>query len=156
MQKIAKQTTVAVFTEDPVLGRALERLLSRGGYHVRLLEVPPTRRELTAMLDGVHLALLCPNLTAELREDLLLGVESVRERARIPVLELARVACNGGGGDDERVSRVPWPCAMEELHHRFDDALQEGMATPQPPPLYIWPVDKPAGVRARGGASLKA
>ncbi len=133
MQNIqAQATALAIFAEEPVLGRTLEKLLSRRGYDVRLLEVPQTQRELIAMLDGVHLVLLCPNLPAELREDLLLGVESVRERARIPVLELARVACNGGDG---RVIRVPWPCAMEELQQRIDDALQEGMATPRPPHL---------------------
>ncbi len=92
------------------------------------------------MLDGVRLVLLCPNLPVELREDVLLGVESVREETGgvVAVLELARVAHDGV--QDGRAVRVAWPCAMEKLQQRIDDVLLEGMKAPQPPSLSVAPL----------------
>jgi hypothetical protein len=110
---------VAVFAGDSVLSQALEVWLGTAGYDVRLLEASLTR-DLSGMLDEVHLVLLGPRLRAELREALLGSMGSVPEMAALPVLELTTA---GNEARDERVARVPWPCRAEDLEREIEAAL---------------------------------
>jgi hypothetical protein len=120
--------TVAIFSGEGIVGRALLLLLRDDGYNVRLIDARLPREQLIPLLREVHLVILGPRLCVELREAILGSIGSTRELAVLPVLELTTATTPGSEGD-EGVIRVPWPCRIVELEQRIDTALSFRTAT---------------------------
>jgi 2-polyprenyl-6-methoxyphenol hydroxylase-like FAD-dependent oxidoreductase len=118
--------TVAIFSGEGLVGRALVLLLRDDGYNVRLIEAR-LPRELIPLLGEVHLVILGPRLYAELREAILGSIRSTQELAGLPVLELTTTTMPDKERD-ERVVGVPWPCRIVELEQRIDTALYKRTA----------------------------
>ena len=111
------RTTVAIFSGDPLVARALELLLEGAGYDVRLLkELDAIRAE---DLRGIDVLLLDRGLTNGRREDFLAALASTLETATIPVLSLAP-SSEGASAEEDRV--VPWPCKIEDLVREIEAA----------------------------------
>jgi hypothetical protein len=112
-------TTVAILGRDRVVGQALELLLRGADYDARFLG-EPVMDKLGELLDGVHILLLGPALSAERRENLLDGLRGEPGTANIPVLELITPI---GGSRNGHGRHVMWPCKTEELMHHIGEAL---------------------------------
>ena len=114
------RTTVAILSDNPLVGRALELLLESAGYEVRLLEEPAALR-VGDSLDGVDIVLLGRGLGDGRREDFLSALASTLETATIPVLSFSP----GPKGTRAEVDRlVPWPCRIEDLAREIEAALE--------------------------------
>ncbi|MBV9453428.1 MAG: hypothetical protein JOZ19_04815 [Rubrobacter sp.] len=113
--------SLLVFGGSPVVGKALELLLGRMGYHVRYL--PQISFDKPDMFDGVQLLLFVGGVGGKSRRTSASLVESVRDKLGVTVLELVSSA---RGVQAEKENLVPWPCRMEELKRRIDAALPDG------------------------------
>jgi DNA-binding response OmpR family regulator len=113
------RTKVAILSGNPMVGRALELLLERAGYEVRLLEESEALRA-KDLLAGVEVLILGRGLSSDRREIFLSALASTLETAAIPVLSLSPGSDVTSAGAD-RV--VPWPCRMEDLAREIESAL---------------------------------
>ncbi len=109
---------VAILGRDRVVGQALELLLRGAGCDARFLGEPVIDK-LGELLDGVHILLLGPTLSAERRENLLDGLRGEPRTANIPVLELITL----GGTRNGHRRHVMWPCKTKELVQHIRETL---------------------------------
>ena len=116
------RTEIAIFGGDPLVGGALELALRDAGYGARFLD-PTLADEPAELLNGDRLVLLGPRLGAEAKQALLSAMRSMPGKAEVPVLEL--VAASDGPAQGP-VIRVAWPCRMEDLLRKIEDALPDG------------------------------
>lgn len=108
-----------VVGRDLAIGRSLEVLLQAAGYDTRF-QLEPALDTLGELLAESSLLLILPGLSAEFRNAL---TEIVTySAARIPMLEL--VPANGEEIEGiQGADAAPWPCPMEELQQRIQEAL---------------------------------
>ena len=115
------RTTVAILSDNPLVGRVLELLLKSAGYGVRLLEDPAAQR-VEDSLQGVDIVLLGRGLSDGRREDFLGALASTLETATIPVLSFSP-GPKGTRAAEDRL--VPWPCRIEDLAREIEAALED-------------------------------
>lgn len=108
--------TVAVLGGDPVVGKAMEAMLTDAGYDALFFATPPMNGS-RHLLDGAQVLLLAPGINATER-DAFLG-----DRTRTPVLELVTILDKAHNG---RSGRVPWPAGVEEFGKELDTFLLNG------------------------------
>jgi hypothetical protein len=110
---------------DPIVGRALARLLHGRRYDTRF--VPLSSSGELGSLEGARLLLITPTpaLSNGRREAFVASLVSRAAAANVPILELVtpagRTRDRGAGAEPQR--SVPWPCSTEELERRVDEAL---------------------------------
>jgi hypothetical protein len=117
-----------------MVGRALELLLERAGYEVRLLEESEALRA-KDLLAGVEVLILGRGLSNDRRENFLSTLASTLETATIPVLSLSP---GPEGTSIEADREVPWPSRIEDLACEIEAARRvagdgepiEGSRTP--------------------------
>ena len=114
-----KPIVVAVLGGDPVVGRALELMLTGGGYDARFLN-GSFIDELAELAEEIRLVILAPGLHSKGRKRFLNGTQ--RAAAKIPVLELVSASDRARG--DGRQGSVSWPCRVRDLRQEIDTALQ--------------------------------
>ena len=114
------RTTVAILSDNPLVGRVLELLLKSAGYGVRLLEDPAAQR-VEDSLEGVDIVLLGRGLSDGRREDFLGALASTLETATIPVLSFSPGPERARAVEDRL---VPWPCRIEDLAREIEAALE--------------------------------
>jgi DNA-binding response OmpR family regulator len=114
------RTMVAILSGNPTVGRALELLLERAGYEVRLLK-ESVALGVEDLLEGVEVLLLGSGLSNGRRENFLSALANTLETAAIPVLSLSPGPEGTSAGAD-RV--VPWPCRIEDLAREIESVLQ--------------------------------
>jgi hypothetical protein len=115
-------TTVAILGGDPVVAQTLELLLQGSGYRTRLLS-DLLADDPDGPLGEAQLLLIVPGLRLALRERIYAGVKSAPGLAKTPILQLVAAREPGRG---KREYRIPWPCRVEELKRRNEDALLAG------------------------------
>ena len=111
---------MAILSDNPLVGRALELLLESAGYEVHLLEAP-VALEAEGSLEGVDVVLLGRGLGDGRREDLLSALASTLETATIPILSFSPHP-KGARAEEDRL--VPWPCRIEDLAREIEAALE--------------------------------
>jgi DNA-binding response OmpR family regulator len=122
---VARQrpTTVAILSDDTVVGSALTLLLEGVGYSTRLLREPSATGSATdarEQLEGVDLLLLTPSLREEDRKGFLEALGAAPTTVDVPVLTLSTAP------HEELVDRtgtVPWPMPFEDLCRAIEAAL---------------------------------
>jgi hypothetical protein len=109
---------------DPVVGRALALVLRGSRYDARFLPLYPPGE--SGSLEGVQLLLLgpAPRLSTRRREALLTLLKHEAAAAGVTVLEL--VPASEGETRDRPWRRVTWPCSVEQLKRRIEEALPPG------------------------------
>jgi len=113
--------TIAVLGADTVVGSALCALLGGCGYSINPLDARPTG-VVDELLEGANLLLLAPRLEKEARETFLGAIgESVRQRARVPVIALTTALEDAL--PEGRAESVPWPLETKRLVERIEAAL---------------------------------
>ena len=113
---------------DPVIGRALALVLRCSRYDARFLPLYPPGE--LGLLEGVQLLLLgpTPQMNAGRRESLLTSLEHEAAAAGITVLEL--VPAYGGEVRAGSGYKVTWPCSVERLKRRIEEALTPKLGGP--------------------------
>lgn len=115
-------TAIAILGADTVVGRALCALLEGYGYRVTPLDSYPTG-VVDELLDGADLLLLVPRLDEGAREAFLGAVgRSALQSGDLPVISLSTTVVNESA-PEQRILRVPWPCAIENLVARIEEAV---------------------------------
>jgi DNA-binding response OmpR family regulator len=118
---VARQrpTTVAILSDDTVVGSALMLLLEGVGYSTRILRAPSATgaRE---QLEGVDLMLLTPSLHEEDREGFLEAIGAAPTTVDVPILTLSTAPQEELVG---RTGTVPWPIPFEDLCRAIEAAL---------------------------------
>lgn len=113
---------------DPVVGRALVGLLGGSRYDARFLPNPPF--DDSVALTGVDLLLVTPMpwLNEERRRVLLTSLEDKADAEGVPILELTTSAQESRDGQAQAGTAisVAWPCSVEELKSRIEDAAITG------------------------------
>ena len=106
---------------DPVVGRALALVLRDSRYDARYLPLYPPGE--SGSLEGVQLLLLgpAPRLSAGRREALSTLLKHEAAAAGVTVLELGPASGRETRGRSGR--RVTWPCSVEQLKRRIEEAL---------------------------------
>ena len=113
-----EQALLLVFGGNPVVGKALQLLLSDIGYHTRYL--PQISFDEPDMLDGVQLLLFVGGVGARPQGNSASLAESIREKVKVPILELVSFSRETQA---EKENLVPWPCRIDELKRRIDAVL---------------------------------
>jgi hypothetical protein len=114
------RTTVAILSDNPLVGGVLEMLLESAGYEVRLLEEIYAFK-VEDLLEGVDVLLLGRGLSEARREVFLSALASTLETATIPVLSFSP-GTKGTLAEEDRL--VLWPCRIEDLAREIEAALQ--------------------------------
>jgi hypothetical protein len=114
------QTKVAIFGDDPVVGRALETLLQDAGYRAWSLS-EFVADDLGEQIAEFHLLLIVPPLGEESRRVLQAGMLDPRKSVKIAILEL--ISADGGERLLQRADVLLWPCSQEELKRTIDSTL---------------------------------
>ena len=104
--------TVAVLGGDPVVGKAIEAVISDAGYDALLFTALPTNGS-RHLLDGARVLLLAPGITTRERETFLKG-------RKTPVVELVTILDES---QQRQGGRVTWPAGVEEIGREIDVAL---------------------------------
>jgi hypothetical protein len=111
---------------DPVVGQALVLLLWGFSYGARFLPLSTVGEP--GVLKGTQLLLITatPQLSDERRKAILALIQREVDAAKIPLLQLLdsseALGDRGERGDGSR-HVVPWPCSIEELKQRIEEAL---------------------------------
>jgi hypothetical protein len=111
---------------DPVVSRALVLLLRSFRYGARFLPLSTVGEP--GVLKGTQLLLITatPQLNDERRKALLALMQREVDAVQIPLLQLLdsseALGDRGARGDGSR-HVVPWPCSIEELKQRIEEAL---------------------------------
>src|SRR5215207_5762135 len=114
-------TRVAVLGADTVVGRAICALLEGLGYQIAPIDSRPTE-VVDELLEGANLLLLAPRLEEGARETFLGAIgESVRQRARVPVIALTTALEDAL--PEGRAESVPWPLETKRLVERIEAAI---------------------------------
>ena len=116
-----RPSKVAVLAENPIVGRALDLLLTGAGYDVRLVG-HPTEGDLSVPLEGANLLLIAPMMDAETSRKILDDVGAMADLTALPVLALV-TAPSGHPLEGGRARQVPWPCRTAELRREIETAL---------------------------------
>jgi hypothetical protein len=110
--------TVAILGGNPVIGKALESLLRSADYVARFFsEYPEGDAE---PLGGARVALILPAVSSRHQEDLINLIRTTPSTTDLPVIELITTPTENGNG---HVTRVPWPCSIEDLRRSIDEKL---------------------------------
>ena len=113
--------TIAVLGADTVVGSALCALLGGCGFRITPIDARPTG-VVDELLEGTNLLLLAPRLEEEARETFLGAIgESVRQRARVPVIALTTALEDAL--PEGRAESVPWPLETKRLVERIEATL---------------------------------
>ena len=115
--------TVAILGGNAVIGKALESLLRSADYVARFFSEYP--EEEAEPLGGAKVALILPALSSRHQESLIALIRNTPSTTNLPVIELITTPNPNGNG---QVTRVPWPCSMEDLRRSIDETL---VGTPQ-------------------------
>lgn len=113
------RSSLAIWGDSSVVGRALVLLLRSSGYEVKVLPALPLGRPLS--LKGSSLLLLTPTpqLSLKKRKAFLGSLRNTAETLTIPVLELRVLAEETqeeeSATQDHSWHYVPWPCRIEKL-----------------------------------------
>src|SRR5829696_7453495 len=122
--------TIAVLGADTVVGSALCALLGGCGYSIIPIDARPTG-VVDELLEGANLLLLAPRLEKEAQETFLGAIgESVRQRARVPVIALTTALEDAL--PEGRAESVPWPLETKRLGERIGAPLAGGPPTGAP------------------------
>jgi hypothetical protein len=117
-----ERASLLVFGGNPVVGKALQLLLSNLGYDARYM--PQISFDKRDMLNGIQLLLFVGAVHAEQRANSASSVESVRDKVDVPILKLASSTRRTQAENEKNL--VAWPCRMDELKRRIDAALPDG------------------------------
>jgi hypothetical protein len=110
--------TVAILGGNPVIGKALESLLRSADYVPRFFSEYP--EEDAEPLGGAKVALILPALSSRHQEALITLIKKTPSTTNMPVIELSTTPNENGNG---QVTRVLWPCGIEELRRFIDEKL---------------------------------
>lgn len=112
--------TVAILGGNPVIGKALESLLRSADYVAHFFsEYPEDDAE---PLGDASVALVLPAVSSKHKESLIALIRNTPSTTNLPVIELITTPNENGSG---RVTRVPWPCGIEDLRRFIDEKLSE-------------------------------
>lgn len=115
-----RPATVAILGGNPVIGKALESLLRSADYVARFFsEYPEDDAE---PLGDASVALILPAVSSSHQESLIALIRNTPSTTNLPVIELITTPNENGNG---RVTRVPWPCGIEDLRRFIDEKLSE-------------------------------
>src|SRR5919202_4295239 len=107
--------TVAILGGNPVIGKALESLLRSADYVARFFsEYPEDDAE---PLGDARVALILPALSSAHQEALIELIRTTPSTMNLPLIELITSPTENGNG---QVTRVPWPCGIEDLRRFID------------------------------------
>jgi hypothetical protein len=109
---------VAILGGNPVIGKALESLLRSADYVARFFSEYP--EEDVEPLEGAKVALILPALSSSHQEILITLIRNTPSTTNLPVIELITTPNGNGNG---QVTRVPWPCDIEDLQRFIDEKL---------------------------------
>jgi FixJ family two-component response regulator len=118
-----RSPTVAILSDDTVVGSALRLLLEGVGYSTRILRERSATGSATGtreQLEGVDLLLLAPSLREEDREGFLEALEAAPTTVDVPILTLSTAPQEELVG---RTGTVPWPIPFEDLCRAIEAAL---------------------------------
>jgi hypothetical protein len=110
--------TVAILGRNAVIGKALESLLRSADYVARFFSEYP--EEEVEPLGGAKVALILPALSSRHQESLITLIRNTPSTTNLPLIELITTPHEN---DDGQVTRVPWPCSMENLRQSIDEKL---------------------------------
>jgi hypothetical protein len=110
--------TVAILGGNAVIGKALESLLRSADCVARFFSEYP--EEDVDPLGGAKVALILPALSSKHQESLITLIRNTPSTTNLPVIELITTPNPNGNG---QVTRVPWPCSMEDLRRTIDEKL---------------------------------
>src|SRR5215213_7283606 len=120
LKPAAGPTIVAILGENPVVGNALESLLRSTDFAARFFpEYLPNSAE---PFEGARVALILPALSTKRNEALIAGIRSHPATMDLPVIELISTP----NGEPYGHTRLPWPCALEQLKRSIRAALPHG------------------------------
>jgi len=119
-EAVPAAATVVVVGGDAVVGHALELLLRGSGYGARVESMSTFDAE--GAPPDAGLILLAPGLGERGRGTVLASADVVRQRGRLPVIELVPAATPLSG---EGHIMLPWPCRTEDLEREIGAALDE-------------------------------
>lgn len=110
---------------EPIVGRILMVLLRSSGYEAEFLSALSSTEPFS--LEGSQLLVLTPTpqSSTEKREALLASLRKTSRSTNVPVLELVTLSNESREGRtrDDLWYMVPWPCGIEELEQRIEEAL---------------------------------
>lgn len=110
--------TVAILGGNPVIGKALESLLRSADYVARFFSEYPEQD--AEPLGGARVALVLPAMSTSHQEALIALIRSTPATTNLPVIELITHPHDSENG---QVTRVPWPCGIEDLRRFIDEQL---------------------------------
>ena len=110
--------TVAILGGNPVIGKALESLLRSADYVARFFSEYP--EEDAKPLGEARVALILPALSSTHQDALITLIRNTPSTTNLPVIELITTPSENGNG---QVTRVPWPCGIEDLRRFIDEKL---------------------------------
>ncbi|HJQ28380.1 MAG TPA: hypothetical protein VJ827_03510, partial [Rubrobacter sp.] len=105
---------------NAVIGKALESLLRSVDYVARFFSEYP--EEDVEPLGGAKVALILPALSSRHQESLMALIRDTPSTADLPVIELVTTPNENG---NDQITRVLWPCSMEDLRRSIDEKLIE-------------------------------
>jgi hypothetical protein len=111
---------VAILGENPVVGNALGSLLRSADYIARFF--PEYLPDSAEPFEGAGVALILPALSTKRNEALIAGIRSHPATMDLPVIELISTP----NGEPYGHTRLPWPCALEQLKRSIRAALPHG------------------------------
>jgi hypothetical protein len=111
-------TIVAILGGNPVIGKALESLLRSADYVARFFSEYP--EEDAEPLGGAKVALILPALSSRHQEALINLIRNTPSTTNLPVIELITTPNENG---NDLVTRVPWPCGIDDLRRFIDEKL---------------------------------
>lgn len=124
--------TVAILGGNPVIGKALESLLRSADYRARFFsEYPEDEAE---PLGDASVALVLPAVSSRHQESLIALIRNTPSTTNLPVIELITTPNENG---NDRVTRVPWPCGIEDLRCFIDEKLSEDPLDSQSEPRSV-------------------
>jgi len=122
LSPVPTPTSLIVFGGDPLVGRILVLLLQSVGYSARFVGEDSFGKP--GLHDGVGLLIfLAAGMSPERREAAMSFVKDTPDMARIPIVELVYPFDGKPAG---MKNLVRWPCRVEELQRRIEDALLGG------------------------------
>lgn len=113
-------TTVAILGGNPVIGKALESLLRSADYVTRFFSEYP--EDAAEPLGDSSVALVLPAVSSSHQESLIALIRNTPSTTDLPVIELVTTPNESG---NSQVTRVLWPCSIEDLRRYIDEKLSE-------------------------------
>ena len=101
-----------------MIGKALEWLLRSVDYVASFYSEYP--KDDVETLGDARVALILPALSSGRREALIDLIRTTPSTTNLPLIELITTPNKDGNG---QITRVPWPCGIEELRRFIDEKL---------------------------------